>query len=243
MQLKDLEPRPHRSEKRYDVVYQPQTHLRTITFHFANAPFILPRSALPSFDLDGATEQDASNEVDAYTWWQLTGETPPYTYEGFQDYALAYIANAIRADGPFDGIVGFSQGAALAVMVASLLEPGRREVFKQAKATGGMRYPSAFHGDYTAGQPPLKFVIPISGFANLENPLYKAFYHPKIRTPSLHILGRTDEFIKPEMSRNLINCFDDPEVLFHSGGHRVPQIDDLERADGLSKFLRGISNQ
>ncbi|KAI5270990.1 hypothetical protein E4T47_05689 [Aureobasidium subglaciale] len=214
-----------------------------ITFHFANAPFILPRSALPSFDLDGATIQDASNEVDAYTWWDLTGETSPFTYEGFHDYVLAYIATAFRAGGPFDGIVGFSQGAALAVMVASLLEPGRSEVFKQAKATGGMRYPQAFHPIWTARQPPLKFVIPISGFGNLENPLSEAFYHPKIKTPSLHILGRADKFIKPEMSRNLINCFDAPQVLFHSGGHRVPQIDDLERADELFTFLRGISNQ
>ncbi|KAI5206847.1 hypothetical protein E4T39_02262 [Aureobasidium subglaciale] len=213
-----------------------------VRFHFANAPFALERSALPPFDLDGAKNQDATDELDAYTWWHLAGKSPPFIYEGL-DVALASIANTIHAEGPFDGVVGFSQGAALAVMVASLLEPGRRREFEQARATGGMRYSAPFESYKIDGQPPLKFVIPISGFGNTDVPMYKAFYRPRIETPSLHILGKADMFIKLKMSKNLIDCFDGPQVLFHSGGHRVPQINHLERIDALSEFLRNMSEK
>lgn len=44
-------------------------------------------------------------------------------------FALSSIARTIRTQGPFDGIVGLSQSAALAAMVASLLEYGCKDFF------------------------------------------------------------------------------------------------------------------
>ncbi|KAH0362597.1 hypothetical protein KCU65_g7908, partial [Aureobasidium melanogenum] len=200
---------------------------RDIQFTFVNAPLSLTQDALPSIDLDGAKQQDNNAQLDAYTWWHLTGKTSPFLYNGL-DVSLSSIVETIYTQGPFDGIIGFSQGAALAAMVASLLEHGRKDAFDKAEALGGMPYPAAFITGAGIVQPPLKFVIAMSGFAGVGVPLYQAFYHPQIMTPTLHVLGENDDFIKPAMSQKLVNCFVDPRVLHHAGGHVVPQADHLE---------------
>ncbi|KAG9943785.1 hypothetical protein KCU85_g8441, partial [Aureobasidium melanogenum] len=219
----------------------PSSKARDIQFTFVNAPFSLKQGALPLIDLDGAKQQDKSAQLDAYTWWHLTGRTPPFLYNGL-DVSLSLIAETICAQGSFDGIIGFSQGAALATMVASLLEHGRKDAFDKAEALGGMPYPFAFITQTATIQPPLKFVIAMSGFAGARVPLYQAFYHPKIMTPTLHVLGENDDFIKPEMSQKLVDCFVDPRVLHHYAGHVVPQADHLrgkevELSDCLGTLL------
>ncbi|KAK6001631.1 hypothetical protein QM012_002121 [Aureobasidium pullulans] len=208
-------------------------------FTFVEAPFALTRDALPSFDLDGAKQQCGYETPDAYTWWHLTGKTPPFLYNGL-DVSLSSIANTILKQGPFDGIIGFSQGAAFAAMVASLLEHGRKDSFDKAETLGGMPYPSAFVTGTSVIQPPLKFVVAMSGFAGTGVPPYQAFYHPKIATPSLHLLGASDNFIKSAMSQKLLDAFVEPKVLVHQGGHVVPQAEHLEESVELSHFLKFV---
>jgi hypothetical protein len=43
--------------------------------------------------------------------------------------ALDSIAEVIRQHGPFDGVIGFSSGACIAALIASLLEDGRKQEF------------------------------------------------------------------------------------------------------------------
>ena len=73
-------------------------------------------------------------------------------------------------EGPFVGIIGFSQGAAVAAVIASLLERERnRNLF-----------------DTILTNPPLRFFISFSGFRmrfEQYDPLYP------IATPSLHVIG------------------------------------------------------
>ncbi|CAD0020955.1 unnamed protein product [Aureobasidium pullulans] len=122
-------------------------------------------------------------------------------------------------------------------MVTSLLESGRKDVFDRAGTAGGMFYPAAFVSEGAIIQPPLKFVVAISGFGGTRVPEYQAFYHPKITTPTLHILGRADGFIKPAIGQEVIDACADSQVLYHSGGHSVPKADELESMNGLTKFL------
>lgn len=220
----------------------PTSKARDIQFTFVNAPFSLKMDALPSIDLDGAKQQDKSAQLDAYTRWHLTGKTPPFLYNGL-GVSLSSIAETIRTQGPFDGIIGFNQGAALATMVASVLEHGRKHALDKAENLGGMPYPAAFITGRTTIQPPLKFVIAISGFAGAANPLYQAFYQSKIMTPTLHVIGGSDDFIKPAMSQKLLDCCVDPRVLHYSGGRFVPQADHLEGKEiELSEYLGTLLN-
>lgn len=150
-------------------------------------------------------------------------------YEGLEE-GMATIAQTIREEGPFDGVVGFSQGACAAALVASLLEGEFRvQAFETAqKASGGMPFPPSFlakpqeaGGELKIIQPPLKFAIIYSGFL-APGPLYCAFYSPKIKTHLLHFLGQVDTVVDEERSQLLISSCEEEKVVVHPGGHFLP---------------------
>lgn len=154
-------------------------------------------------------------------------------YEGLEN-GLEVIADAIRAEGPFDGVIGFSQGACAAGMVASLLEGERRkEAFderlseRSGKAAGKvMSYPRSFlEGEKEGGfvQHPLKFAVVYSGF-RAPGSRYAAFYEPRIETPVLHVLGQLDVVVEEKRARGLVEVCEGGEerVVMHPGGHFVP---------------------
>lgn len=123
-----------------------------LALHYITGPHRLKPADIPGFGAgdgasgfrDGAVAEE--EEPDAFGWWVRRGEGEPYTYWGM-DKGFERIAQALREEGPFDGVLGFSQGASAAAMVASLLEPGRRGAFERAQGKGGMRYPESFEED------------------------------------------------------------------------------------------------
>ena len=142
------------------------------------------------------------------------------------DRGLERIAESIRQEGPFDGVIGFSQGGAASAIVASLLEPARKQAFETAynKDPQKFKYPTSFiNDDGHAIQPPMKFAVVYSGFA-APFELYSAFYEPKITTPTLHFLGSLDTLVDETRGRLLINsCESGTErVVTHPGGHFLP---------------------
>ncbi|KAF2738448.1 FSH1-domain-containing protein [Polyplosphaeria fusca] len=170
---------------------------------------------------------NGEEQPDAWGWWRRKGDKEPYTYEGIEQ-GLGLVAKLLREEGPFDGVIGFSQGGAIAGMVASLLEPGRREAFEKLYSVGGMRYPESFEADTgyieEPVHPPLKFAVSYSGFAARGLNLYKGFYEPKITTPMLHFLGTMDAVVEEARSLALANACDNSEgrVVYHPGGHFLP---------------------
>ncbi|KAF2467198.1 dihydrofolate reductase [Lindgomyces ingoldianus] len=200
-----------------------------ITLHYPTAPIRLAPTDVPfaaASSANGGSAGDAE-ETDAWAWWRRKGEKEPYTYEGIER-GLEHIASILKSEGPFDGVVGFSQGGACAAMVASLLEPGRRQGFEAVYPKGGMRYPESFEADTgyveEAIHPPLKFAVSYSGFAARGMDLYKGFYEPKIKTPMLHFLGSLDAIVEEARSLALANACEssDGRVVYHPGGHFLP---------------------
>ena len=148
---------------------------------------------------------------------------------------MASLARVLRDEGPFDGVVGFSQGGALAGMLASLLEPGRKEAFDRlATGADGMAFPQSFieSTGYVEElcHAPLKFAVSYSGFGATTNKLYSAFYEPKIATPMLHFLGSVDTVVEEARSLRLVDACVDARgvkggvgrVVYHPGGHFLP---------------------
>lgn len=111
-----------------------------------------------------------------WTWFKT--ETVDALCPGLGDGLLA-LTTVLRTFGPFDGIVGFSEGAAAAAMVASLLEDRRKDAFEQFQHQGGITYPAAFAN---LDHPALRFVVSFSGYA-VSHQAYRAFYDPPLRTP------------------------------------------------------------
>ena len=178
-----------------------------LELHYPTAPIRLELKDIPGMEVDGDKE-----DPEAYGWWRRKGDSEPFVYAGME-MGLARIADVLKEHGPFDGVLGFSQGGAAAGMVASLLESGRREAFETAQTKGGMRFPDSFTQDSgfieESIHPPLKFAVSYSGFGAATNPSYQAFYEPKIVTPMLHFLGSVDVVVSEQRSLRLVDaCVD-----------------------------------
>ena len=208
--------------------------LHDITPSYPTGPLRLDPADIPGYQ-PSSTPDEAP---EAYGWWRRDDAAKPPLYTGIED-GLNTVAKVLKEEGPFDGVIGFSQGAAMAAIVASLLEPGRRDAFKyfsdKEKASEGfdlsseqkspcMPFPESWEG---IDQPPLKFALCYSGF-RAPGPRYRAFYEkPSIQSPVLHVLGSLDGVVDHGRSRALVDaCEGDPEkegkVVWHPGGHFLP---------------------
>lgn len=164
---------------------------------------------LVSPDFSGASESN---------WKKSDGQFDPLQYQqqtdGF-DVSLAYLKTVFSQAGPFDGIMGFSQGAAMAAAVSA----------RRGRPGGEMDF---------------RFVILCSGFAlNLPDSVGGS-----INCPSLHIFGNeqgNDRQIANQASRDLAASFEEgcSVIIEHDSGHmiptRSPYIDEIR--DFLHRFL------
>ncbi|RHZ66732.1 alpha/beta hydrolase [Aspergillus thermomutatus] len=183
---------------------------------YPTAPFRLEKSP-EKVVTSAATKLRA--EYGEWTWWNQ-----PDSFDGLYtdlELGLDVLASVLEAEGPVDGMIGFSQGGAAAVMMASLLE-GRQEALDQAQTEGGMDLETV--REKIRGHPPLKFVVSVAGY-RAEHPAYRAFYEPAIKTPSLHVLGSLDSVVEEETAMKLVqSCSGVTEqmIIWHSGGHVIP---------------------
>lgn len=177
-----------------------------------------PKSLNPVVDCSEATRPD--DELDAWAWWRRDDSTGLYTD---LSTGLDALATILKTQGPFAGVIGFSQGAAAAAMLASLLEPGRRGAFAARAGRGeGMAFPKSFVGRESAEgdadtdgegngdgsrliHPPLRFAVCYSGFV-APHLTYAAFYEPRIRTPVLHFIGSLDTVVEEGRSLKLVEA-------------------------------------
>jgi pimeloyl-ACP methyl ester carboxylesterase len=119
-----------------------------------------------------------------------------------------WLVSVFAQHGPFDGIFGFSQGAALTGLLVGLRAP---------------------RGEATAEQPLIfDFAVMIGGFPS-NDPSHAALYASKERfaLPSLHIIGRSDFIVPPVKSFDLASRFETPTILEHGGGHVVASTPEI----------------
>lgn len=191
-----------------------------ISLSYPTAPLQLKPRDVPGFQPSSEGESDS---IEAYGWWRRLETSDPPEYQGL-DRCLESVAKILESEGPFDGVMGFSQGAALAAMVASLLErPSRKEAFRKAqeKSKFAMQYPGVFDN---LEHPPLKFCAAYCGF-RAPGERYAAFYEgPNIQTPMCHIIGSLDTVVEEARTQALVDAAGGAEktqVVVHPGGHFV----------------------
>lgn len=138
----------------------------------------------------------------------------PVVYDGMPA-GFETLAETIRDEGPFDGVVGFSQGAALAALVAAALE-------KDAERCLPPLFPRL---DVPVGngpvQGPLKFAVIYSGF-RVADERCASFFEPPLSTPTLHVLGQLDTVVEEARAKQLLAVCRDGAVVVHPGGHFLP---------------------
>jgi predicted esterase len=104
-------------------------------------------------------------------------------------------------EGPITGILGFSQGAAMAPLLYKSL-------------------PQTL-------QTHIKFLICISGFVPIFEGLWSSDVEDKLSgIKSLHVIGESDSWIPPARSKELVGRWKRSEeeavIALHPGGHFVP---------------------
>ncbi|XP_057292804.1 esterase OVCA2-like isoform X3 [Hydractinia symbiolongicarpus] len=110
--------------------------------------------------------------------------------------SVELIKKTFIEQGPFDGLLGFSQGATMAAHICALREQEET--------------PFQF-----------KFAILCAGFKS-RSTAHQKYYNRPITCPVLHVYGDTDQVIPKEMSLELEELFTDSTVLNHPGGHYLP---------------------
>ncbi|KAA8528333.1 hypothetical protein F0562_035688 [Nyssa sinensis] len=167
----------------------PESVLQKIDLVFVDAPF----------PAQGKSDVEGIFDPPFYEWFQFNKEFTEYT--NF-DECLAYIEDCMIRYGPFDGLLGFSQGAILSAALPGL----------QAMGVALTKVPKIEH-------------LIIIGGAKLKSPsLAEKAYSSPIQCPSVHFLGETD-FLK-QYGIELLESFEDPLVIHHPKGHTIPRLDE-----------------
>jgi predicted esterase len=122
----------------------------------------------------------------------------------------------------FDGVFGFSQGAALTGLLAAVRE---------------------------AESAPVSFdlAIMVGGFTSTL-PQHSHLFGRKLGVPSLHVTGRSDHIVPMRDSLLLAERFAHPVIIEHRGGHVIP--DDPAVTTRIAEFVashakvtsRGVGN-
>ncbi|KAM8741116.1 esterase OVCA2 [Acanthopagrus schlegelii] len=162
-----------------------------------------PHSVQQAPDKENGSGPGAGDDEDQRGWWFSDVQARSFSAQqqceeslGL-DESLTTVREAVKVQGPFDGILGFSQGAAFVAMVCSLQEQKLEPEFN------------------------FRFAILVAGFRSACKE-HQTFYGTPLLIPSLHVFGLEDRVIPDNMSRELLPSFQDPQVLTHPGGHFVP---------------------
>jgi len=216
---------------------------------FPNTGFTWPEGAL-RLRVSDIPEQDPaaphgeqrhntlSPELRAWFHLRYVQDPPHGLFE-----SLDLIAGVLKRDGPFDGVVAFSQGTVLAVMVASLLQEGgvREKAYEEALRNSSrnaaiMPYPEAFKNLQHA---PLKFGILYAGRVGGASYYDWLYESPRIDTPFCHFVGMWDPMVDHEERDAVVAKLSSNEkstAIVHTGGHFAPT--DSDNNDRVVDFIK-----
>ncbi|KAM0793506.1 hypothetical protein ACM66B_000945 [Microbotryomycetes sp. NB124-2] len=170
----------------------------------------LPTNSSADFDSTASPNPQTPEET-ARAWWFAEQREESRHFLKL-DETILYLRMMLEQHGPFDGVWGFSQGAACAAILTALVEdPSLHSAFSASSIVPGSSWPPK----------PFKFAILSSGFLPLDPRTQKLFDEP-LQTPSLHILGRGDTIVGTDRSLPLVDAFVDARVEWHDGGHHIP---------------------
>ena len=146
-------------------------------------------------------------------------------YRGLNE-SISYVDTFMKKEGPFHGVIGFSQGGSFAAFLCAL----QQELFTSGILSAFPSMPSS-----VLSTNHFEFCICICGLkSRIREHQYLYEKHLK-KIPSLHFLGSNDSLTP--LSRKLVACFGDPKIVNHSRGHVVPPLSDADGKQSLERFL------
>ena len=136
--------------------------------------------------------------------------------------AHEYLTEIVEEDGPFEGLLGFSQGAEVAASL--LFYQGEKVKFKFAIFIGGT--------------PPFDVAALASGKDTTPVKMRADTHSARIQIPTAHVMGRGDAY--REFSKALLGLCNPREVKVydHKGSHVVPR--GQEAMEDLTAALNSV---
>lgn len=139
----------------------------------------------------GVVHDDDSDRSYSEKLFDLSVE---FTYQEVEA-AVDRIVEHMRAMGPFDVVLGFSQGCVMSHLVAATLrDRGEPLPWRLSLLFNGMR---------------------------VRDERYRRLFEPPLALPCVMVFGRTDEFFEYGRASQL-ELYEDPVILEHEEGHRFP---------------------
>jgi hypothetical protein len=189
---------------------------------YIDAPFVFDSSSITPSSSSSNASSSSSVENEMRTWMTFNSD---YTqYFGWQE-AIEHVLTFIKREGPFDGILGFSQGAVVALLVIAMNYPQllgeENNSIQQLQKELAEKQLIPHH---------LKYGIFIGGLPPNALELKQVFDTIVLPFPSLHIMGETDSIIPMNTSIRLMNLFEDTEnrkQIVHKSGHVIPHQKDV----------------
>ncbi|CAD6222411.1 unnamed protein product [Miscanthus lutarioriparius] len=152
------------------------------------------------FSAGGKSEIEGIFPPPYFEWFQFNKEFTEYTN---LDECISYLCDYVVKNGPFDGLLGFSQGATLSALLIGYQAQGK----------------------VLSDHPPIKFMVSISGSKFRDPIICDVAYKDPIKVKSVHFIGEKDWLKLP--SEELASAFDEPLIIRHPQGHTVPRLDDV----------------
>ncbi|XP_057948428.1 family of serine hydrolases 3-like [Malania oleifera] len=147
-----------------------------------------------------------------FEWFQFNKEFTKYTN---LEECISYLCEYITSKGPFDGLLGFSQGATLSALLLGYQAQGK--VLKE--------------------HPPMKLFVSISGSKFRDASISEVAYKDPIKVKSVHFIGDKDWLKLP--SEDLATAFHNPLIIRHPQAHTVPRLDEAT-IEQLHNWTTGI---
>nr|XP_046267541.1 esterase OVCA2 isoform X2 [Scatophagus argus] len=186
---------------------------------YLSAPHSVQQAGNDASEKENGSGPGPGSDTDPKGWWFSDIQARSFNAQqqcekslGL-DESVTVVREAVKVQGPFDGILGFSQGAAFVAMLCSLQERKLEPEFS------------------------FRFAILVAGFRSACTE-HEIFYHVPLQIPSLHVFGFEDKVIPDNMSKELLPSFHDPQILTHPGGHFVPATSAHRQT--YQDFLKGF---
>ncbi|RHZ51499.1 hypothetical protein CDV55_103148 [Aspergillus turcosus] len=167
----------------------------------------------------------------ALGWWY--GRDTVSDYKGIEA-SLSFLAKFIYGR-PIHGVIGFSQGGAVAGMVCSLIE-----CLDNPEKVAAIRAQGLPVDNYLClpGQERLRFMMAIGGYQGTLR-YYGSLYQWPMQTPSIHTLASMDAVVEHHLSMDLARSFTSYEIVEYFGSHFVPR--DPTSVNALARFAVNAS--
>uniref|UniRef100_A0A7N0TIY6 Serine hydrolase domain-containing protein n=1 Tax=Kalanchoe fedtschenkoi TaxID=63787 RepID=A0A7N0TIY6_KALFE len=165
-------------------------------------------SIFADFDLDfpdGAYPAGGKSDIETifpppyFEWFQFEKD---FTVYFNLEECISRLCDYITTNGPFHGLLGFSQGTSLAGLLLGYQAQGK--VLKD--------------------HPPFKFFVAVSGSKFRAPSIRDVAYKDPISVKSVHFIGEKDWLKLP--SEDLASAFVNPLIIRHPQGHTVPRLDE-----------------